>query len=200
MRVAVVDPMAGVRRSVEGALAEDGHTTIDTGDPLTWAGSASADDVLVVAVPTSVEVSLLATITSTTEGTVVALVEDGFPAFSAALASGATSAVERSAEPARIAAVVEAAVAGDCLLPRGVAAEMARAAAHQSGHPDVRARETQWIRRLASGATVAALAEEAGYSEREMFRLLHALYLRMGARNRTEALVMATRWGLLEEE
>ena len=38
-----------------------------------------------------------------------------------------------------------------------------------------------------------------GVLERAMYRLLHALYGRMGAINRTEAVLQASRWGLLEK-
>jgi hypothetical protein len=33
-----------------------------------------------------------------------------------------------------------------------------------------------------------------------MYRLLGGLYARLGAGNRTEALLLAERWGLLQEE
>jgi DNA-binding CsgD family transcriptional regulator len=48
---------------------------------------------------------------------------------------------------------------------------------------------------LATGMTVAQLAAKAGYSERAMFRLLRSLYVRMGAKNRTEALIRAYEHG-----
>ncbi|MDQ3641282.1 MAG: hypothetical protein M3450_07420 [Actinomycetota bacterium] len=58
--------------------------------------------------------------------------------------------------------------------------------------------EVGWLQTLARGATVARLAGEVGYSEREMFRILSNLYQRMGVVSRTEALVQAAQWGLLE--
>ena len=42
-----------------------------------------------------------------------------------------------------------------------------------------------------------SLARTAGYSQREMYRVLAALYSRLGASTRTEALLRADRWGLL---
>ena len=51
--------------------------------------------------------------------------------------------------------------------------------------------------RRAGGSTVAALANQAGYSERAMFRLLHGLYQRLGVRTRTEALIRAHERGWL---
>ncbi len=57
--------------------------------------------------------------------------------------------------------------------------------------------EISWLRALTDGATVSAIAADSGYSEREMFRVLQRLYQRIGVGNRTEAIVWATRNGLL---
>jgi len=46
---------------------------------------------------------------------------------------------------------------------------------------------------------VTSLARSSGYSEREMYRLLSALYARLGVTTRTEALLRADRWGLLRQ-
>jgi DNA-binding CsgD family transcriptional regulator len=54
-----------------------------------------------------------------------------------------------------------------------------------------------WLRQLAAGSTVAQLANQAGYSERAMFRLLQGLYQQLGARNRVEALLRAQQLGWL---
>jgi len=43
------------------------------------------------------------------------------------------------------------------------------------------------------------LAEQVGYSEREMFRLLGELYRRLGAANRSEALDKAARLGVFDD-
>ena len=66
--------------------------------------------------------------------------------------------------------------------------------------PVLEARELAWLRRLAGGATVAGLARAAGYSEREMYRLLSATYGSLGADTRTESLLRADRWGLLADD
>lgn len=60
--------------------------------------------------------------------------------------------------------------------------------------------EVEWLRAMASGRTVLDLAEEVGYSERAMFRNLKTMYARIGARNRTEALLWASQRGLLGAE
>jgi DNA-binding CsgD family transcriptional regulator len=45
---------------------------------------------------------------------------------------------------------------------------------------------------------VGELAESVGYSERAMYRQLRRLYERLGATNRTEALLQALRRGLID--
>ena len=53
---------------------------------------------------------------------------------------------------------------------------------------------------LADGATVAGLGRRCAHSEREMSRLLTGTYRRLGARDRTDAMLLADRFGLLDED
>ena len=89
--------------------------------------------------------------------------------------------------------------------PPGVSgpAPRGRAGAVPPGHPaapSLTVVEQAWLRRLATGGTVAGLARSCGYSEREMYRRLSAVYQRLGARTRTEALLLAERIGLLSDD
>lgn len=80
---------------------------------------------------------------------------------------------------------------------------MARALTRTPGRgspPRLVVAERAWLRELAQGSTVTALARTAGYSEREMYRLLAKLYTRLAATGRTEALLAAERWGLLDPD
>jgi DNA-binding NarL/FixJ family response regulator len=117
--------------------------------------------------------------------------------YTAALQVGATGVVAMDAEFDQVVAVVRAAASGLTLLPRRVAKALCRT---QAGPvPQLLPRERTWLRHLADSGTVGGLAGEFGYSEREMYRLLGALYSRLGASNRTEALLLAERSGLLQE-
>ena len=114
-----------------------------------------------------------------------------------AIQAGATGVIALDAEVDHVVAVVRSAARGMTLVPRQLAKAMCR---RQSGHaPDVSPMERQWLRHLATSGTVASLAHATGFSQREMYRLLGGLYRRLGARNRTEALLLAERWGLLQE-
>src|SRR5437870_1483143 len=58
--------------------------------------------------------------------------------------------------------------------------------------------ELRWLSILVDGGTVHDLAEKVDYSERALYRLFHALYGRLGVSNRTEAILQASRRGLLD--
>jgi DNA-binding NarL/FixJ family response regulator len=93
---------------------------------------------------------------------------------------------------------VEATVEGQAVLPKAVAAALVSGG---PAGPDIQAvpseNELTWLRRLASGTTVAQLADEAGYSERAMYRLLQKLYQQMGVGSRMLAIMRAQDLGWL---
>jgi DNA-binding NarL/FixJ family response regulator len=121
----------------------------------------------------------------------------GIAAYREAFRFGATAAVAWDETPENVVKVVRACLDGFCLLPVGIAQGLVTAQSYEES-PFLTEWERRYLQRLANGATVAEVAREASYSEREMFRLLHQLYQRLGARSRTEALVKAARLGLLD--
>ncbi len=92
--------------------------------------------------------------------------------------------------------VLHCAARGHTVLPRELVRALCRPASLPP--PSLTPTEQAWMRRLAAGGTVAGLARTCGYSEREMYRRLSTVYLRLGARTRTEALLLAERFGLLD--
>ncbi len=124
--------------------------------------------------------------------------DDGVASFTAAVRRGAFGVLDPATELDHAVEVVAAAAAGLVLVPDRVDAALL----DQRGEgtpPPVEDAERGWLRWLGSGGTVAALAESSAYSEREMYRLLRRLYTRLGASGRTEALLLAERWGLLDD-
>ena len=93
--------------------------------------------------------------------------------------------------------VFEDAVRGVSALPIGVVAALAAPHERSDHVQEPSESELAWLRELASGATLAQLAEHSGYSERAMFRLLRELYGRLEVKNRTEALMLSQRRGWL---
>jgi DNA-binding NarL/FixJ family response regulator len=134
----------------------------------------------------------------------VALLQDsGVPAYLEALRAGASAAVPWQAQPELIVKVLRVALEGYSLLPLPVTRALMTASMTATGPssrevPALTGQDLERLKLLAEGGTVVDLARQVGYSEREMFRLLHDLYHRMGVENRSEALVKAAQWGLLQ--
>ncbi len=88
--------------------------------------------------------------------------------------------------------MVGAAVRGDSLALTSVLRALTGRQTNEemaAAHPSTA--EQEWLRHLARGDSVATVAARAGYSERMMFRLLRDLYTKIGAANRTEAMIRA---------
>jgi DNA-binding NarL/FixJ family response regulator len=109
-----------------------------------------------------------------------------------AFRAGAACVMARDTSPSALREAFGAAVRGQSLMPVKVLRALIDSVAEEPS-----ADERRWLRELAQGTTVGRLASEVGYSERMMFRLLRDLYTRLGADNRTEALVRAQAQGWL---
>jgi DNA-binding NarL/FixJ family response regulator len=115
-----------------------------------------------------------------------------------AICAGAVSVIPRCAEPSLVRRALEAAVDGRSLLPVAVLRAITAGAPNSKvGCNGPSEQEINWLRQLARGSSVADLADQAGYSERMMFRLLRALYVKLEAPNRTVALIRACDEGWL---
>ncbi|WP_432482231.1 hypothetical protein [Kineococcus esterisolvens] len=162
--------------------------------------SASAPAVLVV--PEATADRVRATLLGTPVEERVALVHLSLggecDAFATAVSSGALGVLDPAVELEAAVEVVLSAAAGRVVIPEHVLAALSEPPS-ASGAPQVAEHEREWLRMLGQGGTVAAVARSASYSEREMYRLLAKLYRRLGAETRTEALLRAADWGLLDE-
>jgi DNA-binding NarL/FixJ family response regulator len=129
---------------------------------------------------------------------VALLAEHSALAYAQAFGVGVSGVVSQDATAEELDSALRAAAEGVAVVPAEPLRELARHASGAFATPlEVAPWEKEWIAALAGGKTVAQLAEDAGYSERAMFRLLHDLYGRLGVANRTEAIVVATRRGWL---
>jgi DNA-binding NarL/FixJ family response regulator len=121
--------------------------------------------------------------------------------LAAAVGAGAAAVVADDEHPETFVAALQSAFSGWSPVPLSLLRSLA---ARIPDAPDPAAwvtdDEARWLVELASGLTVADLATRVGYSEREMFRMLSETYARIGVKNRTEAIIWATRHALLDEE
>lgn len=129
---------------------------------------------------------------------IVLLADPGIGGHRRALRLGAAGTVAHDATIEDIMAAVEAALAGNMLLPRHVVRRLLETEGQADEGVPLSDYEVSWLRALARGVTVAGVAEAARYSERQMHRLIRCLYARMGVSTRGEALVLAARWGVLD--
>jgi DNA-binding NarL/FixJ family response regulator len=116
-----------------------------------------------------------------------------------AIRAGARSVVARETTESALQRTVSATLAGEAAMPADVADLLVSGLdgrAPRSSAPS--AEQIAWLRRLSDGWTVTRLALEVGYSERAMYRLLRALYQRIGVSTRLEAVVLAHDKGWLE--
>lgn len=164
----------------------------DEGSPTSGAGSAT-----VLVVPSTSGAAVPAD-TDARVAAVHVLPDASVQAYSDALRAGATGAFPLDAELRDIVRIVLCAGAGQTLLPVDVARALNRPSVGRP--PQLTDRDRQYLRLLADGATVAGISRRFALSEREMYRLLSATYRRLGARNRTEALLLAQRFDLLAEQ
>lgn len=187
------------RLGVMASLDDAGTTAEEPEDLLSWADRPEVRVVLLT-VLTPEDWDLLGRLCRRHEDVVVvAVLETADPAAQArAVSAGAAAAVARTATRERLRAVLDAAVSGDTLLPTGVVRALAgQAASGQERLATPTSQEIGWLRELATGRTVGQIADDAGYSERMMFRLLRRVYAKLGATERTQALMLAKERGWL---
>lgn len=196
-RIAVADPLPLFRRGVSSLLTDMGLSADAPDDVAAWL----ADDerkVLLLTLAGPGHWALLEGLGADLRErtTVVALLtEVTLEAQVRAVRAGATVLVARDATAPELKAAVLAAVERRAHVP----ADVLRAAVDLPTARDASAvptaDERRWLRELAAGTNVGRLAQQAGYSERMMFRMLKDLYRRLGADTRTQALMQAREKG-----
>lgn len=153
--------------------------------PLLIAGVLGTEDLdVVVALMSDVPDSVVVTL----------LDEVDLGSVRASLAAGAAGALSRHAGAGELVLALNAAIADSTLLPTHMARLLA-ATIGEEAPSCLEEVEVGWLQSLAGSVTVASLSSSAGYSEREMYRRLKAMYRKMGVGSRTEALLKASRLG-----
>lgn len=100
--------------------------------------------------------------------------------------------------PERLTVTLRAAAAGAATLPADLLPELlARAARGSSSTAGLTDRELDVLRLLADGETTKGMAAELAYSERTIKNIVHDVLVKMNGRNRTHAVALAARQGLV---
>lgn len=200
-RIAVAGSTPTWRRGVASILTDSGFTPVDLDGISQWAPGRGGVAVVFGAPDDGALAEVADFHQSYPHIPVLAVLPDlELSSFAAVVRSGAIGALGEDEVPDELASAVEAALRGRAVAPEAVL-QMLAARIPPTPEPSawVEPREAQWLQQMAQGMPVCDIAESAGYSEREMYRMLRELYLKVGATNRTEAIIWATRHGLLDE-
>jgi DNA-binding NarL/FixJ family response regulator len=199
-RAAVWDPLPLFCSGLLALLAAVGFDVEVPDDLMSWV-CCDSTKVLLMTLATPADWQLLTALEpARSDLAVVAMLADpNLTSYVRAVYAGAVSVIPRCAEPSLVQRAFEAAVDGRSLLPIAVLRAISASGAPNGevGSISPSEEERNWLRQLARGSSVADLAEYAGYSERMMFRLLRALYVKLQAPNRTVALIRARDEGWL---
>jgi DNA-binding NarL/FixJ family response regulator len=180
-------------------LARIGFTYEEIVDPIVWMRRHHGAAVLVAVHDFSDLEVVVELTTESPESVVVTLVDQlDLDTVQASISAGATGSVALSAGAEEVVLVLNGALSDNIVIPAPLARSLASARPGPHSPMEVGPEELIWLRALAEGDTVAELSARLGYSERELYRRLRRLYSRMGASGRTDALLRAVRWGLLE--
>lgn len=199
VHVAVIDPLPMYQQGVAAVLAADGHTVETPADVVSWVRRRQLA-VVILTLDSEYAWDLLnRLVEQPSDHRIIALLaEESATLGVRAIRAGARSVVARQVTVPVLRRTVEATIDGQSVLPAVVASALAfeDGSAAATSRP-LSPQQVTWLRQLAAGSTVAQLADQVGYSERAMFRLLQALYQQLGARNRVQALLQAQQLGWL---
>jgi DNA-binding NarL/FixJ family response regulator len=199
-RIAIVGGKPTWQRGMEAMVADLGFGTVVCADLPSWEPGRGGQAVVVFISDDETLDTIVDFAAEYPHIPVVAVIPDlDLASLARAVRAGASGAID-DADPAdELREVISSALRGRVSAP----IHLARAMAQRIPPPPeisatVDGREAEWLQLLARGETVASLAEHIGYSERETYRMLGDLYQRLGVTNRTEAIIWATRHGVLD--
>ena len=118
--------------------------------------------------------------------------------LAASLRAGATGSVGLFSSSAEVVLAIQAANNRKVVIPTRMARSMMKSSLSDVDRRMLSEIDVEYLRALADGEKVGSLARRFDYSEREMYRRLRRLYNRMSVRGRTEALLLAARWGVID--
>jgi DNA-binding NarL/FixJ family response regulator len=198
VRVAVVGRWPMYARGLAATLSEHGHPADIPAELLDWAQTPGE---LVVFLTLMVEddwAALAALRQARGDAVVVGVLDEpDLAGVVRAVAAGVSGVLSLDAPADLVGDVLRAVLNGQSLVPTETLRLLVAGTTTEEDGPPLSTAEIGWLRELAAGTTVARLAEQVGYSERMMFRLLAGLYARLGATGRTAALMRARDAGWL---
>jgi DNA-binding NarL/FixJ family response regulator len=200
-RIGIVGGKPTWQRGMEATVDDLGYTAAAFTDLDAWKPGRGGRAVIVFVPDDEALDTLVDFVSEYPHIPVVAVIPDlGLGSFAKAVRAGASGAVDDADSQDVLGEVLASAIKDRVSTPIHLMRAMAqRVPPPHEMSATVDESEAGWLRALASGETVGGLAERIGYSERETYRMLGDLYQRLGVTNRTEAIIWATRHGVLDE-
>jgi len=167
-------------------------------DPVGWVESHK-DSALLVGVRGDYDLELVVELTGKDPDSVVVTVIDAYDLDTVreSLGAGASGVVSGDSRVADVILALNAALIHSTVIPTTLARRLA-ADGLQEEPQCLEDYEVDWLQSIAEDTTVTSLGRTVGYSEREMYRRLKTIYFKMGVRNRTQALLKASRLGWIQ--
>jgi DNA-binding NarL/FixJ family response regulator len=176
VHVEVREPVPRLRYALRAPLEAVGGILVEPGD------TRAARDVVIWSLPTESTVAALQLADPTTR--VLALVHDPAPwLVNELLGAGARAVLDRTSSPETIARAAISVARNYVVLPADCSGTSITALRRPLDGDEMR-----WMRALADGTRVPALAAQEGCGEREMYRRLRSIYRKLEAPNRDAAL------------
>lgn len=201
-RIAIVGGKPTWQRGMESTLSDLGHPAVTFPDMGSWRPGRGGRAIIVFIPDDAVLDTVVDFVSEYPHIPVVAVIPElDLASFAKAIRAGASGAVDDGDSLAELSEALSSAFQDRVSAP----IQLIRAMAQRVPPPpemsaSVDANEASWLRALAGGETVAGLSQQIGYSERETYRMLGDLYQRLGVTNRTEAIIWATRHGVLDSD
>lgn len=179
-------------------LRDAGIDAASVAEPLAWAAQTLTSG-LVLAVHNQRAHHLLRALHAHfPELPVLALVvDDTLETLISVMRDGAAAVLPAETRSVGIISAVRSVLAGHVLMPAKLAQHLLSGEAFS--HAEVAA-DSLWLRELAAGQTISALARSHGCSERTLYRSLKKLYARLEVDNRSQAILVGSQRGLVSPD
>lgn len=196
-RVAISDPLPAFRTGLAQALSKEGFAPEEPCDLLAWT-KVHKPCAAIVTLGQPEDLDLIVRLTTHGRDLHLLVLCDQPPSnyLHRLIGLGCYSFADRFASPHLIAKALQMTMENYGVAPVEVASSVT-GVLPKTDCPSISACEIGLLETLATGAHVAQLAADKGYSEREMYRVLKRLYRRLDVSNRSQALVTAVRHGLI---
>jgi DNA-binding NarL/FixJ family response regulator len=200
-RIGIVGGKPTWQRGMEATVADLGYAAVGFSDLAAWRPGRGGRAVIVFIPDDKALDTVVDFVSEYPHIPVVAVIPElDLASFARVIRAGASGAIDDADSVEELSVVLSSAIGERFSVPLNLIRAMAqRIPAPPEIGASVDDEEATWLRALARGETVAGLAATIGYSERETYRILGELYQRLGVTNRTEAIIWATRHGVLDQ-